>query len=385
MKRTITYTKRLLLLNSFLNGLCFYAPVALLVRTQNGISVSQFFIIQMILSISIFLTEIPAGFLSDKIGYKKTLVLSQAFLLIARILLLLSKSFVLFALEAVMEALSISLSSGTESAYVYTVCANEDFALLSSKISQIGMVGFLISTISYSFILPLLGISGLVAATCLATFLSLLIVCLLPAETHRETAENPIPARGILPAGSLRFFGFFSAISISYLIFNFFCAVKVERIGFSYESLTYIYLGYSAVELLAPFIIGTIRKRARALPPLLLLLSAGFFGLYRLDLKISVLFMLVLPLILSVTNTIGNEMVNEIIDHSGLGDKRATSLSVFNIGNSLLEIAFLAGSALLTDTDGNIAFLFVAIYIILVFLLFAFPQKETCTPQKTVQ
>ena len=116
MKHTTEYTKRLLLLTNFLNGLCFYAPVALLVRTQNGISVSQFFILQMILSISIFLTEIPAGFLSDKIGYKRTLVLSQTFLLIARILLLLAKNFWLFAAEAVIEALSISLSSGTESA-----------------------------------------------------------------------------------------------------------------------------------------------------------------------------------------------------------------------------------------------------------------------------
>jgi len=70
MKHTIKYTYFLLLFISLLNGLCFYAPVALLVRTQNGISVSQFFVLQMILSISIFLSEIPAGFLSDKIGYK---------------------------------------------------------------------------------------------------------------------------------------------------------------------------------------------------------------------------------------------------------------------------------------------------------------------------
>lgn len=68
-----------LMLISFLNGLCFYAPVALLIRTQNGISISQFFILQMILSIGIFLTEIPAGYLSDRIGYKNTMVLSQLF------------------------------------------------------------------------------------------------------------------------------------------------------------------------------------------------------------------------------------------------------------------------------------------------------------------
>ena len=370
MKHTTEYTKQLLLLTSFLNGLCFYAPVALLVRTQNGISVSQFFILQMILSVSIFLTEIPAGFLSDKIGYKRTLVLSQTFLLIARVLLLLSKNFWLFAAEAVIEALSISLSSGTESAYIYTTCKDDDFALLSSRISQAGMVGFLISTVSYSIILSLWGISGLVAATCLTTLLSLLSTLLLPTEESHAPAESTISTQNLLPAGSWRFFGLLSAISISYLVFNFFCAVKVERIGFPYESLTFIYLGYSAIELLAPAVIRSMKRRAQAIPAFLLLLSAGFFGLYRLDNSISVLFMLLIPLILSIINTLGSEMINETIDRCGLEDKRATVLSVFNIGNSLLEIAFLAGSAVLTDSDGNIAFLFVCLYSAVVFLFF---------------
>ena len=71
-----------LMLIGFLNGLCFYAPVALLIRTQNGISISQFFILQMILSIGIFLTEIPAGYLSDHIGYKNTMLLIARFLLL---------------------------------------------------------------------------------------------------------------------------------------------------------------------------------------------------------------------------------------------------------------------------------------------------------------
>ena len=52
-------------------GLIFYAPVALLVRTRYGITYSQFFLLQAILSFSIFLFEIPCGFITDRIGYKK--------------------------------------------------------------------------------------------------------------------------------------------------------------------------------------------------------------------------------------------------------------------------------------------------------------------------
>ena len=41
--------KRSLLLLNFLNGLVFYAPVSLLVRTQMGITVSQVFWLQAVL------------------------------------------------------------------------------------------------------------------------------------------------------------------------------------------------------------------------------------------------------------------------------------------------------------------------------------------------
>ena len=61
---------------SLCNGLVFYAPVALLLRTSNGISVSEFFLLQVILYGMICILEVPCGFITDKIGYKKSIVLS---------------------------------------------------------------------------------------------------------------------------------------------------------------------------------------------------------------------------------------------------------------------------------------------------------------------
>lgn len=353
---------------SFLNGLCFYAPVALLVRTQGGISISQFFTLQMILSIGIFLTEIPAGSLSDRIGYKNTMVLSQTLLFAARLLLLLSDRFWLFALEAVAEALSISLSSGTESAYIYSYCQGEDYALFNSKLSRAGTVGFLFSTLSYPLLLRLFGISGLVAATCLTTLLSLLVTMLLPKEADGSSPQAQTLHRISLPKRDWIFFALLSAVSVAYLVFNFFCSVKVTRIGFHYESLTFVILGYSAVELLAPTIIHHIpgEQYHRTVAVFFALLSAAFYGLYALDHLFSLLLMLLIPLLLSIVSTLSSELINRRIDQHGLSEKRATILSIFNIGNSVLEIVFLAVSALLSNSDGNSAFLFVAAYALLV-------------------
>ncbi len=100
---------------SFCDGLVFFAPVSLLVRTTAGVSVGQFFLLQVVLSAVNLATELPAGRLTDRIGYRNTIVLSEGLLLLARGLLLaafLGRSLPLFALEAAVEGLAVSFSIG---------------------------------------------------------------------------------------------------------------------------------------------------------------------------------------------------------------------------------------------------------------------------------
>ena len=90
----------------FFNGLIFYAPVALLIRTQAGVSNATFFMLQALLSLAVFVGEIPTGFITDKIGYKKSIISAQITMLLSRITLLLAFAFHsiwLFVLEAVMK------------------------------------------------------------------------------------------------------------------------------------------------------------------------------------------------------------------------------------------------------------------------------------------
>ena len=89
---------------SFLNGLVFYAPVALLVRTNAGVTMTQFFVLQAILSLTVFLFEVPTGMVTDRIGYKNTLILAQSVQFLAKLLLLaafVQSSYLLFVSEAI--------------------------------------------------------------------------------------------------------------------------------------------------------------------------------------------------------------------------------------------------------------------------------------------
>lgn len=109
---------------SFFGGLVFFAPVALLARTRAGISEGQFFLLQVLLSAVIALGELPTGHLTDRVGYRSSLILSRLLLLTARGTLLaayLLRSLPLFALEAVIEGVAACLASGTDSAYLYAL------------------------------------------------------------------------------------------------------------------------------------------------------------------------------------------------------------------------------------------------------------------------
>lgn len=123
-----------------------FSPVSLLVRTTAGISLSQFFILQAIMATMVLLTEIPLGKLTDRIGYKSTLVLYQIALLISRTPLLLahvSCNYSLFILQAILEGTAASFSSGTQSGYIYIMFSKEHYAEKSAHVANYGTVGFL--------------------------------------------------------------------------------------------------------------------------------------------------------------------------------------------------------------------------------------------------
>ena len=135
----------------FFSSLVFYAPVALLIRTSRGVSISEFFILQAILSFGIFIFEIPFGMITDKIGYKNSIIISHFSMLLARIILLFSFSFEFFVLESILEAVGFAFASGTIIGYEYEIIGEENFAVKSSVLGNYSTVGFIASTISFYF------------------------------------------------------------------------------------------------------------------------------------------------------------------------------------------------------------------------------------------
>ena len=339
---------------SFFDGLVFFAPVALLLRTSAGMTVSQFFLLQAAVSCTVLAAELPAGRLTDRIGYRNTIVLCEGAFFLARALLMAAfvcRSLPLFVLEAAVEGLGISFESGTRSAYLYLSTPREDYLARTARVENWGTAGFIASTVCYAGLYALWGMTGLLAATVCSSALAFGFALGLPKEPpHPARRPRVRPGLGRLLRGrkALTLIAALAALSLGQLMINFFYADKLLACGLREEWMTPLILGYSALGLAGAPLLARIPagRRRGALAGFFLAGGAAMLALGFVDAAVPALaLMLVLPLLLRVPACLLEGFQNDLVDELGEGERRAELLSAFNMSGSLFEVVFLLGSA----------------------------------------
>lgn len=373
----------------FLNGLVFFAPVALLVRTQAGVSEHVFFILQALLSGVIFLGEIPTGFITDKIGYRKSLILAQVLLLGARSLLLaafVSRSLVLFVVEAVVEGIAACFTSGTGSAYLYALYGENGYLAKTAHAGNFGTAGFIISTVAYAGIYKISGMEGLLITTVVMDVIAVVCSFFLRSESSKTIIADRKEVQILAVFKNKKAFLFVISLaifSIAWLLINFFYVEKLENCGLPVEWMSLIILIYSAVQMLAEPILGKLSdgkngKSGRGKLPAVTAAAAGvaflFFGVVKFRAAV-LLLMLILPLLLNLPEYLLMNLENQFVDEAECGSQRAATLSVLNMGVNLVEILTLSASAFLTKIGIQWCFVFVGCFLMAIALLFARIQK----------
>ena len=373
----------------FLNGLVFFAPVALLVRTQAGVSEHVFFLLQALLSGVIFLGEIPTGFITDKIGYRKSLILAQVLLLGARSLLLaafVSRSLVLFVVEAVVEGIAACFTSGTGSAYLYALYGENGYLAKTAHAGNFGTAGFIISTVAYAGIYKISGMEGLLITTVVMDIIAVVCSFFLRSESSKTVIADRKEVQILAVFKNKKAFLFVISLaifSIAWLLINFFYVVKLENCGLPVEWMSLIILSYSAVQMLAEPILGKLSdgkngKSGRKKLPAVTAVTAGvaflLFGVIKFRAAV-LLLMLILPLLLNLPEYLLMDLENQFVDETECGSQRAATLSVLNMGVNLVEILTLSASAFLTKIGIQWCFVFVGGFLMAIALLFARIQK----------
>ena len=373
----------------FLNGLVFFAPVALLVRTQAGVSEHVFFLLQALLSGVIFLGEIPTGFITDKIGYRKSLILAQVLLLGARSLLLaafVSRSLVLFVVEAVVEGIAACFTSGTGSAYLYALYGENGYLAKTAHAGNFGTAGFIISTVAYAGIYKISGMEGLLITTVVMNIIAVVCSFYLRSESSKTVIADRKEVQILAVFKNKKAFLFVISLaifSIAWLLINFFYVEKLENCGLPVEWMSLIILSYSAVQMLAEPILGKLSdgkngKSGRGKLPAVTAATAGvaflLFGVVKFRSAV-LLLMLILPLLLNLPEYLLMNLENQFVDEAECGSQRAATLSVLNMGVNLVEILTLSASAFLTKIGIQWCFVFVGCFLMAIALLFARIQK----------
>ena len=372
-------------LTALCNGLVFFAPVALLVRSTAGVSTEQFFVLQALLSAVVLAAEVPSGWLTDRIGCQRTLVLYQLTNLGAKGLLLAAwhlHSLPLFVLEAVVEGLGSSLASGTRSAYLYRTLPPEQYLIRLAQVDNWGTVGFLVSTVVYGALYRWGGLGLLLGATTVVSALGAAAAFRLQPEPPCPAAQLDRRPRG-LGLGELLRTGpvaalmmLLAALSMGRILVNFFYVEKLTACGLPESWMGPLILGYAGLELLCPRILGRIRQ-GRGLVGALIL-SGMVLGLLGLSLPRwgTVALMLVLPLLLDLASCLLDQAENDQIDRLGRQEQRAELLSLFNMGVNLLEMAFLLGSSAVSALGSGVCFGVVGIGLAAAGLVCAVPQIQ---------
>lgn len=373
----------------FLNGLVFFAPVALLVRTQAGVSEHVFFLLQALLSGVIFLGEIPTGFITDKIGYRKSLILAQVLLLGARSLLLaafVSRSLALFVVEAVVEGTATCFTSGTGSAYLYDLYGENGYLVKTAHAENFGTAGFIISTVAYAGIYKISGMEGLLITTVVMDIIAVVCSFFLRSESSKAVIADRKEVQILAIFKNKKAFLFVISLaifSIAWLLINFFYVEKLENCGLPVEWMSLIILNYSAVQMLAEPILGKLSdgkngKSGREKLPAVTAAAAGvaflLFGVVKFRAAV-LLLMLILPLLLNLPEYLLMDLENQFVDEAECGSQRAATLSVLNMGVNLVEILTLSASAFLTKIGIQWCFVFVGCFLMVIAHLFARIQK----------
>ena len=104
---------------NFFSALYFYLPIATLWYQDKGLSLTQVGTLNGIVTITIFLTNIPTGAMADKIGRKLAIIIAMGLQVLGEVLFLSSQTFWSFAIVSIVAGLGFSFMSGAFEALIF--------------------------------------------------------------------------------------------------------------------------------------------------------------------------------------------------------------------------------------------------------------------------
>lgn len=172
----------LLKLGWFCHNFMLIVPVIVLVYTQKGVTVGDFFLIQGIFRLAAFLFEIPSGYMSDCLSRKRVMISGAIFALAGYVTIAAAYGFWALVCGEALLGIASALFSGTLEAYTYDLLKRNktqkqflrEFGSIQTWAGIASFVAAVIGGILFTYIgANILWVESMFAAFSIITFLFL--------------------------------------------------------------------------------------------------------------------------------------------------------------------------------------------------------------------
>ncbi|PSQ16754.1 MFS transporter [Halobacteriales archaeon QS_8_69_26] len=348
----------------------FTAPIWYLYVLSNGVSYAELAVIDAVWWGGLVLFEIPTGYVGDRIGRRRGLVVASLMTVAAQVAMAGAGDFGHFLVIFAWWALAATFRSGTDDAWLYDALKartdSDEFARIRGRGEAVKYVVAGVTALAGGYIASVsmpLAYLGSAAATAL----SVPVLLTFPAadgtanggsntesDDDRFTVLDALPViRGAFTRAPLRTFvpyvGLFMGV---FWGVNFFVQPVADGLGVSTTGLGWMFAGFTLLGAVVSYNAGAIRDRFGArgwftvVPPLL---GAVFVGVALLPAAAIPAFFLMRGL-RGATTPLANQFINDRVGSVG----RATLLSTAGMVYYVAIIPFELAAGSLADVVGPI-------------------------------
>src|SRR3989344_8649501 len=179
---------------SAISNFLFFLPIVYVFFQDNGLSLTQIFIIEAIFSIGLVLFEVPTGAVADYYGKKASLVLGSVIWIISCVLFSFGSGFYTFTFAYLIWALGAAFLSGADTALLYDILhkdnQKEHFKKYQGNAKFIGLVAISLASLLGGYIASFSMRYTFIASAIAFFIMFLILISIKHKEDLKEEKET---------------------------------------------------------------------------------------------------------------------------------------------------------------------------------------------------
>lgn len=376
----------LLKLGWFFHNFMVVIPVIVLIYTQKGVTVGDFFLIQGIFRLAAFLFEIPSGYMSDCFSRKRVMIIGALFLISGFTTIATCYGFWALVMGEALLGIASALFSGTLEAYTYDLLkrnnTQKQFLKEFGEINTFAGIASFIAGILGGILFGYMGLNILwleVLFSVFALFSFLFLPELLEVKRvvkHKEAIKDALSITATtLKNSKLRNLILFPSLFASFTIILFWIMQPVMETATVPVALFGFYLGINKIAVIlsskyAYKICETFGEMKTSVISIGIIIMGILMGLVAVHTNSMPIIYIACALfaLSTATHTVNNLQYNTLIHHSIKSTERGTVLSTRAMVSTFCGAGSLIIAKILLDGFGITTTLIATLFMTIILL-----------------